>query len=248
MNYFTHALPFLLDDPHFMAGTAVPDWMSVADRQVRVRERLAEPVAEGIETDDVTRAVARGALQHLHDDGWFHRTRGFHEVTGSVTQSFRAVAGTDDPMRCSFLGHVVTELLLDSALIELYPQGLDRYYTQLKLVDPLVIQSAVNQIARGETDRLAQFLPLFLKERFLYDYGEDSRMLYRLNGVLHRVKLPRLTEEFLPVICTARELVRSQVNELLPAEHYLWERVSLVQQSLEVAPIPTRPIDAVDGL
>ena len=32
MNYFAHALPFL-DQPYFMAGTAVPDWLTVVDRQ-----------------------------------------------------------------------------------------------------------------------------------------------------------------------------------------------------------------------
>ena len=37
MNYFAHALPFLDDDPYFVAGTGVPDWLSVADRDVRVR-------------------------------------------------------------------------------------------------------------------------------------------------------------------------------------------------------------------
>ena len=44
MNYFAHALPFL-DQPYFVAGTAVPDWLSVVDRQVRVRRRHAEPLA-----------------------------------------------------------------------------------------------------------------------------------------------------------------------------------------------------------
>ena len=32
MNYFAHALPFL-DRPYFVAGTAVPDWLTVADRR-----------------------------------------------------------------------------------------------------------------------------------------------------------------------------------------------------------------------
>ena len=60
MNYFTHALPFLDGDPYFLAGTAVPDWMSVADRQVRVRAKLAAPLREQ-SPNAQTRCVAAGA-------------------------------------------------------------------------------------------------------------------------------------------------------------------------------------------
>ena len=33
MNYFAHGVRFL-EDPYFLAGTAVPDWLSVVDRRV----------------------------------------------------------------------------------------------------------------------------------------------------------------------------------------------------------------------
>ena len=44
MNYFAHGHRFV-DDPYFLAGTAVPDWLSVVDRKVRVRaaQRDASP-------------------------------------------------------------------------------------------------------------------------------------------------------------------------------------------------------------
>jgi hypothetical protein len=41
MNYFAHARPFL-DQPYFMAGTGVPDWLTVVDRRVRLRAKHAE--------------------------------------------------------------------------------------------------------------------------------------------------------------------------------------------------------------
>ena len=40
MNYFAHGYAFL-DDPYFLAGTAVPDWLSVIDRRMRARSKLA---------------------------------------------------------------------------------------------------------------------------------------------------------------------------------------------------------------
>jgi hypothetical protein len=65
MNYFAHARPFL-DQPYFMAGTGVPDWLTVVDRRVRAKH------AEALRHDArpwVAR-VAGGVLQHLCDETW----------------------------------------------------------------------------------------------------------------------------------------------------------------------------------
>jgi len=219
VNYFAHALPHLDSDPRFLAGTAAPDWMAVADRPVRVRARLAEPLAAD-PPDESTRQVALGALRHLHDDGWFHSTRGFVEITDAVARLFRSALGPDDPMRCGFLGHLVTELLLDAVLIERRPDQLDRYYQRLAEIDPLEIQSAVNRMARGQTSRLAVFIPLFLRERFLYDYAADETLLPRLNRVLRRVRLSELPDRTIEALAEARVLVRRRWSELLPADLY----------------------------
>ena len=40
MNYFAHGREFV-DEPYFLAGTAVPDWLSVVDRPTRIRSRQA---------------------------------------------------------------------------------------------------------------------------------------------------------------------------------------------------------------
>ncbi len=219
MNYFAHAVRFLDGDPYFLAGTATPDWMAVADRPVRVRARLALPVAEQ-DPEERTRQVALGALQHLHDDAWFHATRGFAEVTGTLARRFREHFGPDDAMRCGFLGHIVTELLLDAALIERQPALLDRYYQRLREVDPEGVQGAVNRMARGRTCRLSLFIPLFLRERFLFDYLEDRTLLARLNRVLQRVQLPPLPDTAAELFPDARCLVRARVGDLLPAAHF----------------------------
>jgi hypothetical protein len=219
VNYFAHAIRFLDADPHFIAGTAVPDWMSVADRKVRVRAKFAEPLVAD-SPDELTRCVARGALQHLHDDGWFHGTRAFAEVTGDLSRRFRECLGPDDPMRCGFLGHVVTELLLDAALIEREPARLDLYYQRLEDIDAAAVESAVNQMSRGETQRLKLLIPLFHRERFLYDYVDDARLLWRLNRVLERVRLPTLPDHVVEVLAASREVVRLRSGDLLPVEHF----------------------------
>lgn len=217
MNYFAHALRFL-DRPYFVAGTAVPDWLSVADRQVRVRAKLIEPLLR----DDrlPLSEVAAGAWQHLHDDGWFHSTRAFFEVSTSLAVSFRGVLGPDDSHRTSFLGHIVTELLIDAELIERHPGQIERYYEALEGIEPLVVQQAVNAMAKTSTECLAPLIPRFLDERFLPDYLSDERLLHRLNQVMRRVKLPALPAEAATVLDRARRLIRDRLSELLPEEHF----------------------------
>lgn len=213
MNYFAHALRFL-DRPYFVAGTAVPDWLSVADRQVRVRAKLIEPNLLG--DGSPLAEVAAGAMQHLHDDGWFHSTRAFFEVSTSLAVSFRKVLGPDDSHRTSFLGHIVTELLIDAELIERHPGQIERYYEVLRHVEPLAVQESVNAMARQPTQNLAPLIPRFLDERFLPDYLDDERLWHRLNQVMRRVKLPQLPADIIAVLRHVRPLIHDRLTELLP--------------------------------
>jgi hypothetical protein len=174
MNYFAHGYRFL-DDPYFVAGTAVPDWLVVVNRQVRVRPRQAEPFAA--DADPRVAALARGILRHHVDDAWFHVNRAFYELSTDLTSRVRAVLPPDGGFRASFLGHVLVELLLDDALIARDPAILDRYYETIDSVDPQFVETTINRMAARSTDRLAWFIERFSAERFLSDYADDARLL-----------------------------------------------------------------------
>ena len=221
MNYLAHGAHFT-DHPYFLAGTAIPDWLSVADRKVRMRERNVKPLVD--DSNSIPDQVARGVLQHLEDDHIFHQTRAFHETTGQMTRLFKTVLGTDDGFRPSFLGHVVSELILDAVLIEKFPKLLDNYYTALETVDPAAIQSAVNNMSRNTTERLSPLIPLFLKERFLIDYLTPEGMLYRLNQVMRRIKLNTVPNSATEVITQGHQLILDQFDNLVPPR---WHETSL---------------------
>jgi hypothetical protein len=123
-------------------------------------------------------------------------------------------------MRCGFLGHVVAELLLDASLMLRHPGKLDLYYERLAAADPTAVEQAVNQMARGQTERLRWLIPLFLTERFLYDYAVDATLLARLNAVLQRVKLTPLPDAAEAVLASARRLVDQRLGDLLPSRFY----------------------------
>jgi hypothetical protein len=215
MNYFAHGRRFV-DDPYFLAGTATPDWLNVADRRVRVRSKHAAPLTS--DKDPRVAAFARGVMQHHHDDDWFHRTPALAELSWAFTVLVRDALEPDEGLRPSFLGHILVELLLDAELIAEAPERLDAYYAALAEADPHIIQAAVNAAAPRSTDRLAPLIPRFVAARFLADYLDDAGLLDRLNGVMVRVGLPTLPPALMQLFPETRRRVAAMKADLLAGE------------------------------
>jgi hypothetical protein len=212
MNYFAHALPFL-DDPYFAAGTGVPDWLPVIDRQVRVRAKNAAPFAQ--DADPVVASVAKGVLQHLRDDRRFHETRAFAEISMELSARARRWLEGDPGFRSSFLGHLLAEVLLDSVLLADDPVGAETYYRALAAVDTARIQEIVNRMATRPTQRLAAMISVFCRERILWDYLEDDRLMIRLNQVMRRVGFEPLPDGIRGMLPEARHLILRRRYDLL---------------------------------
>lgn len=221
MNYFAHGMAFL-DDPYLLAGTAVPDWLNVADRSIRVRSRQAAPFVD--DPNQSIARVARGIIQHHRDDGWFHETPVFHELCWQFTALAKQALPEDEGFRPSFLGHILVEILLDAVLIKRDPKLLEAYYRAMDSLDGAVVQEAVNRMSARTTDRLAVLLPLFCRERFLWDYLDDGKLLLRLNQVMRRVKLPLLPTEFQAVLPETRAAVAAHSDLLLDANNHSLDR------------------------
>jgi hypothetical protein len=212
MNYFAHGHRFL-DDPYFLAGTAVPDWLSVADRKVRAHRHRALPFVS--HPNPYIAALARGIVQHHHDDAWFHATDAFNQVTWQVTSLCCDALPKDDGYRPSFLGHILVELLLDDALIAADPPRLARYYTTLETIDPATVELVVSEIAGRPAQNLAWFIDRFRQVRFLCDYADDLKLIFRLNQVMSRVNLLPLPDSFCSAVSTARQVVATHATQLL---------------------------------
>lgn len=212
MNYFAHGHRFV-DDPYFLAGTAVPDLIRVAHRKARVREKHAR--AFTAPDNPQSTAIAAGIAQHHADDAWFHNSRAFVELTLQGTRATREAMPDDEGFRPSFLGHIMVELLLDGSLIADNPATLDAYYQAMSAVDPGLLQQTVNQMSAHPAERLGECLQGFRQVQFLYDYLDDGKLCYRLNQVMRRVGLPQLPPDFADVLAPLRMAVRDRRHELL---------------------------------
>jgi len=212
LNYFAHGYPFV-DDPYFLAGTAAPDWLAVVDRRVRVRPRHAEQLAA--DPDPAAAALGRGLLQHFRDDARFHETRAFAETSLALTVAARDVLAGESGFRPSFLGHLLTEVLLDAVLIAAMPQRLEAYYRTMDALDGRVIEAAINRVAPRPAEHLALMIGRFSAERFLSDYADDAKLMVRLNQVMRRLQLAPLPPGFIDVVGLARRRVSQRREELL---------------------------------
>ena len=215
MNYLAHSLRFL-DEPAACVGSCLPDMLSAIDRKCRLRERAVRPFTG--DADPFVSELARGTLAHLADDHWFHGCEAFLTVSGRLTKMIRETLPGDESHRVWFLGHILTEILLDRWLIERDPTLLPKLYDAMAAVDPQPLQDTVNRMATRPTERLVTMYPRMVAERFLSDYPHDERLLYRLNGVMRRVKLPPLPDEFAEAIPALHAVVTDNARDLLPGD------------------------------
>lgn len=194
-------------------GCGLPDWLGAADRKVRAREKLFQPLCE--DADPITSSLAKGIVQHHRDDRWFHQTATFVDMSMQFSLEVRERLGGEAGFRPGLMGHIVIELLLDAWLHEQFPGKLEDYYQAVASVDAERVQATVNQFTKKPTERLVWYFGLFLRERYIFDYADDQRLLYRLNRVFERVKLKPIEGELDRWLPSARSRVYQHASTLL---------------------------------
>lgn len=213
MNSFAHVLPFLDRGNYFVVGCTVPDWLGAADRRCRVRKRRASEFTS--DNDPLVAALASGIIQHMDDDHWFHSGQRFVQLNAVFALELRKILVGDPGFRPGFLGHILIELLLDAYLREQQPHQLARFYQMVAACDPAAIERAVNAMANRSTERLKPYWSIFLREKYLFDYNCDERLVRRVNSVLRRVQLPSVGNELVDWLPSARERVYASAVDLL---------------------------------
>jgi len=212
MNCFTHALPYV-DDAWKAAGCCIPDWLSAVDRKCRAREKKAKPFID--HEDPIVAAVTQGIVNHHQDDYWFHTNQTFQQMNIKFAVELREILDGERGMRTGFLGHVLIELFLDAWLHDKFPGKMQFYYEQLETIDPKKIEEVVNLFATKRTDKLAPEIERVRKDRYLFDYTDDSKTLYRINRVLKKIGLEPIDDRILDWMQDARKRVYARVPDLL---------------------------------
>lgn len=232
MNYLAHAMG-CLDDPYQVAGAATPDWLCMTRPRLRCRSRQAAPFVDA--DDPRLAAVARGVMRHHADDDWFHETGAFGDLSMELARQVRWATGDRDGMRPGFLGHILVELLLDATLIAEDRRGVDAYYAALEAVDADFVAAKIGEMNGCDASGVGALIKRFVEIRFLYDYMEDDTLLFRLNQVMRRVRLPELPAKMAEILPGARRLVAEHRQGLLTPRSTEFRRDEALPASLAPA-------------
>lgn len=215
MNFLCHAIPYL-DQPLIAVSSGVPDWLSVVDRKIRARGRLAMPHTTS--DDPVLAQVARGIVMHHEDDHWFHGGEAFVRSNLELAVQLRDRLPGDDGFRPTFVAHILIEMLLDASWIRDRPVLADQYYNAIEHASADQIQRCVNIITGKPTTELVAVIERFAKSRFLYDYLDHDKLLMRLNQVMKRVGLATLPDSLIDWFPSVMDLVNDRRESLLTPE------------------------------
>lgn len=212
MNFLCHWIPYT-DQPLLSICTGIPDWLSVVDRKIRARRKLARVHVDS--QDDSLRQVAGGILRHIADDQWFHGTEAFVQTNLELAVQLRERLPGDSGFRPMFVGHILIEMLLDAGWIRRDRSIGNQYYETIMDQDADEIQRCVNIITGKPTDKLAGIVRRFAEIQFLFDYLDYDLLLMRLNQVMKRVGLAQLPNDLIPWLAETYDLVDARRERLL---------------------------------
>ena len=212
MNFLCHAIPYF-DQPLMAICTGIPDWLSVVDRKIRARRKMAAVHLDS--EDEELRQVAGGIIRHIDDDKWFHGTEAFVTTNLELAVQLRDRLPGDSGFRPMFVGHIIIEMLLDAGWIRRDPSIGKKYYDSVMAQDASGIERCVNIITGKPTEKLAGVVHKFAEMQFLFDYLDYDLLLMRLNQVMKRVGLSPLPDDLIEWLAETDQLVESRRQRLL---------------------------------
>jgi hypothetical protein len=195
MNFIAH---FYMDrhveDSLFFVGVSTPDWVSIFNRSIRVKENRLPLIMENDATTAET-SFYNGVLRHLEVDRVFHSSTFFEYETGELGRLFKQHFAPGAVPRSFFVAHVMFELVLDKVLIQADPSLLPAYYRHLESCCVEQVVQLTEWITSTPMPGYDGFLGRFISKKVLYQYTDWAHVIYVLQRLLERVGVD--THEFL---------------------------------------------------
>jgi hypothetical protein len=185
MNYLTHYYvntlrpEYTAPSPDFHFGAALPDILSVYDRNLRFHPSVIESGQNDL---------WKGIQNHLQMDTFFHRSDFFKKSYEEIRNHLTRVLSPELNIRPFFLAHVMAEILLDHYLLKRSPDLARRFYEQLTGPDVKNIIRILEEHFNSKLEGLAELINKFLVTRFLEGYIELENLIYPVNRMLTRTR------------------------------------------------------------
>lgn len=187
MNFIAH---FYMDrhvaDSLFFVGVSTPDWVSIFNRNIRVKEKRLPLIMENDATPEEM-SFYNGVMRHLEVDRVFHSSLFFEQETAAIGRLFKQFLPEGAVPRSFFVAHVMFELVLDKVLIQSDPSLLPAYYQHLESCPLTRMVQLTEWITSTPMPGYDGFLKKFLRKKYLYHYTDWDHLIYVLRRLLERV-------------------------------------------------------------
>lgn len=174
MNFLAHflialrTLPSSASLPDYTVGTALPDLLPLAARRVRLRPERINLVG------DPETAMGAGVRVHLATDAAFHKTAAFAEAQAQAKRRLTEAGFAGMRVRGFFVGHVLTELALDAALLRATPSLGEEFYAAFSAADFAAAARWTEAVTQRALPLLPAVLDRFARSRYLLSYAGNT--------------------------------------------------------------------------
>ena len=165
----------------YVLGTALPDLLPLAAERVRLRPAQVASARTGFEA-----ALRAGVSAHLATDAAFHKTAAFAAAQAEVSEMLAEAAFDGMRVRRFFVAHVLTELVLDAALLRADPALAERFYDAFAAADFETASRWTEAVTGRVLPHLPHVLRRFAGTQYLRHYAEDEGVATGLSNLCRR--------------------------------------------------------------
>ncbi len=172
------------NNPYYKTGLILPDF---AKRWVVSFKNNPSAILSNHQTQ-----LLEGALRHYQSDKQFHSSTFFSFYQELVNNKLKSLPFTPQLTRKWFIGHVLTELLIDRCIVRNFSEQADDFYANLLAADNKELNGLLSAYGVSDSGPFLEVFDHFRQVKYIYYYTDNNKFLYSLNRIMMRVGLPEM--------------------------------------------------------
>ncbi|MES2726714.1 MAG: hypothetical protein V4643_06400 [Bacteroidota bacterium] len=124
-----------------------------------------------------------GCLAHYQADKTFHPSAFFNQYNTAIVEEINQFVPLAHLPRKWFLGHILTEMLIDRLIVKQMPEICHQFYHDLAQIDTKILHVYVSRFSFKNADPFIKNFRHFCDARYLFGYALDESFVYSLTRV-----------------------------------------------------------------
>lgn len=175
VNFLAHFYFYRSGDAYYNTGLVLPDLVrSFCKDRLKLKTQYLSPEFESLKD---------GSLAHIEADRIFHQSAFFKTAESYIGDRLDADARWP---RKWFLNHLLVEIALDRALMDLHPKLCQDFYDELGRCDASLISEFLKASDVSNYEQFTLAFTRFVSFAFIFDYQYNEKIVLALSRVYQR--------------------------------------------------------------